>query len=94
MDDESEGARLDVQIAPGLAIIAGVNMELPAFIVQRLQKFAQRRDKAQAEAALAQAALMAYGQGVCDGMGLTADGRNVAIDLDTMTYRLNATGKD
>lgn len=88
MGDEQDGLpKIDVQFTSQGIVIEGVDVELPAFIAARLRALTVIRNLAQERLRQEQRTLDMYGQGVCDGMGLTADGTNVTIDLDTMTYR-------
>lgn len=79
---------IDIQFGPQGLIISGGGVELPAFISERLQALCTKRNAAREILTLAQTILDAYGQGICDGMGLTSQGQNVSIDLDRMTYRV------
>lgn len=80
--------RASVRFVGHALIIEGCDVELPEFIAERLRRLTALRNLAGERAVYEQRILDSYGQGVCDGMGLTADGQNVTVNLDTMTYRM------
>mgnify|MGYP001612039516 CR=1 FL=1 len=87
-DGDGNIPELGIRFGPQGIVIEGVAVELAPFIAERLKALMIRRDVAQERLGQAQQLLEVYAQGVCDGMGLTADGNNANIDLDTMTYRI------
>lgn len=85
MGEDSGG--INVTFGPQGLLIDGVDVELPQFIASRLGALHLKRNIAQAQFNAVQAILESYVQGVCDGLGVTADGSGAVINIDTMTYR-------